>query len=79
MGELPLIASLVQKDIMIIVVAARNVIKDVQHAMEELPQTVRHVSQDITRMIIVVAAKNVMDHVQHAKEVKALIVYLSQL
>ena len=45
-----------------IVVAARNAIKHVKHAMEELRQTVRHVSQDITKMIIA-AARNAIKHV----------------
>ena len=62
--ELPQTVRLVMPDIIriLVIMAARNVIKHVKHVMEELPQTVRLVSQDIIRIPIAVA-RYVINHV----------------
>ena len=50
-----------------VILVARNVIKNVSHAMEELPQTVRLVQKDFIVMVIMVA-RNVIKYVKHVME-----------
>ena len=50
-----------------VIVAARNVIKHVKHAMEEPPQTARLVHWDYIRMVII-AARNVIKYAKHVME-----------
>ena len=57
----------VQMDILRLIPIVKSVTRHVKRVMGKLPQTVRLVQKDITR-IIVAAAKNVINHVKHAME-----------